>query len=144
TAQYPSGSWCGTLPWARPGPAPSSPRTERQPMTPSDPVPGLSGADTTLVRRWNRKTVLATLRAHPESTLSVMARLTGLSRQTLAAVLEELSARGLVEAHAPASGGSGRPARRYAFRATAGYSLGLSFSSSRVRVIATDLEGRIA
>lgn len=113
-------------------------------MTPSEPGPGFSGADTTLVRRWNRRTVLATLRAHPEVTLSAMAKLTGLSRQTLTAVLEELTARGLVEAHAPATGGSGRPARRYAFRATAGYALGLSFSPSQVRVVATDLEGRIA
>src|SRR5699024_2631579 len=110
-AERPREGRCGT--------APSSPRTERQRMNPSEPGPGLSGADTTLVRRWNRRTVLATLRAHPEVTLSAMAKLTGLSRQTLTAVLEELTARGLVEAHAPATGGSGRPARRYAFRATA-------------------------
>src|SRR5699024_7771069 len=115
--------------------------TERQPMTPSDPGPGFSGADTTLVRRWNRRTVLATLRAHPEVTLSAMAKLTGLSRQTLTAVLEELTTRGLVEAHAPATGGSARP---YAFRGTAGYALGLSFTPSQVRVVATDLEGRVA
>src|SRR5699024_10477609 len=97
-AERPREGRCGT--------APSGPRTERQPMTPSDPGPGFSGADTTLVRRWNRRTVLATLRAHPEVTLSAMAKLTGLSRQTLTAVLEELTTRGLVEAHAPATGGS--------------------------------------
>jgi predicted NBD/HSP70 family sugar kinase len=113
-------------------------------MTPSEPGAGLAGADTTLVRRWNRRTVLATLRSHPEVTLSAMAKLTGLSRPTLSAVLEELSARGLVQAHAPATGGSGRPARRYAFRATAGYALGLHFSPADVRVVATDLDGRVA
>src|SRR5699024_6718374 len=113
-------------------------------MNPSEPGPGFSGADTTLVRRWNRRTVLATLRAHPEVTLSAMAKLTGLSRQTLTAVLEELTARGLVEAHAPATGRAGRPARRYAFRATAGYALGLSFSPSQARVVATDLAARLA
>ena len=112
-------------------------------MIPGDQGPELSGADTTLVRRWNRRTVLATLRAHPEITLSAMAKLTGLSRQTLTAVLEELTVRGLVQEHAPASGGSGRPARRYAFRAAAGHALGLYFSPSQVRVLATDLEGRI-
>jgi predicted NBD/HSP70 family sugar kinase len=113
-------------------------------MTPSDPGAGLAGADTTLVRRWNRRTVLSTLRAHPEVTLSTMAKLTGLSRPTLTAVLEELTERGLVQAHAPATGGSGRPARRYGFRATAGYVLGLHFSPARVLALATDLDGRVA
>jgi len=113
-------------------------------MTPSDPGPGFSGADTSLVRRWNRRTVLATLRDNPEITLSAMAKLTGLSRQTLTAVLDELTARGLVESHAPATGGSGRPARRYGFRATAGVAVGLHFSPSQVRVVATDHDGRIA
>ena len=112
-------------------------------MTPSDQGAGLAGADTTLVRRWNRRTVLSTLRAHPEVTLSTMAKLTGLSRPTLSAVLEELTERGLVQAHAPATGGSGRPARRYGFRATAGYALGLHFSPARVLALATDLDGRI-
>lgn len=113
-------------------------------MTPSDPGAERSGADTTLVRRWNRRTVLVTLREHPEITLSAMAKRTGLSRQTLTAVLEELTARGLVDAHAPVTGGSGRPARRYAFRATAGHALGMYFSPSYVRVVVTDLDGRIA
>lgn len=112
-------------------------------MTPSDPGPALAGADTTLVRRWNRRTTLATLRAHPELTLSEMAKLTGLSRQTLTAVLEELTARGLVQAHAPTTGGSGRPARRYSFRATAGAALGLHFSRAEVRAISTDLDGEV-
>src|SRR5699024_2525002 len=86
-AERPREGRCGT--------APSRPSAERQPMPPCEPGPGFSGADTTLVRRWNRRTVLATLRAHPEVTLSAMAKLTGLSRQTLTAVLEELTTRGL-------------------------------------------------
>jgi len=110
-------------------------------MTPSDPGPGLSGADTTLVRRWNRRTVLATLRAHPELTLSEMAKLTGLSRQTLTAVLEELTSRQLVQSHAPTTGGSGRPARRYSFHATAGSALGLHFSRAGILALSTDLDG---
>lgn len=112
-------------------------------MTASPPGPPLTGADTSLVRRWNRRTVLATLRSHPESTVSALAKLSGLSRQTLTAVLEELVARELVAAHAPVVEGSGRPARRYSFRADAGLALGLWFSRSEVHAIATDLDGRI-
>lgn len=102
-----------------------------------------SGADTTLVRRWNRSTVLAALRAGPERTLTEMAKATGLSRQTLTAVLAELDDRGLVQAHAPATGTSGRPARRYSFQSTAGYVLGLYFSPTQVLALVTDLDGAI-
>ena len=112
-------------------------------MTPSDPGARRAGADTTLVRHLNRRTVLTTLRSHPDITLSTLGSLTGLSRATLSAVLEELTERGLLEEHAPATGGSGRPARRYAFRATAGYVLGLHFTPNQVRAVVTDLEGQV-
>lgn len=112
-------------------------------MTTSPSGAGPSGADTTLVRRWNRRTVLTALRAHPEITLSTMAKVTGLSRQTLTAVLAELTDRGLVDVHAPTTGGSGRPARRYSFQSTAGYALGLYFAPTQVLAVVTDLEGSV-
>ncbi|MGP4917126.1 ROK-family transcriptional regulator [Corynebacterium xerosis] len=112
-------------------------------MTTSPSGAGTSGADTTLVRRWNRSTVLAALRTGPERTLTEMAQATGLSRQTLTAVFTELDARGLVQMHAPATGTSGRPARRYSFQSTAGYVLGLYFSPTQVLALVTDLDGTI-
>lgn len=112
-------------------------------MTTSPLGAGPSGADTTLVRRWNRRAVLAALRTGPEMTLSEMAQATGLSRQTLTAVFAELDDRGLVQVHAPATGTSGRPARRYSFQSTAGYVLGLYFSPTHVLAVVTDLEGAV-
>lgn len=102
-----------------------------------------SGADTTVVRHWNRGAVLSALRDHPKITLSALARETGLSRPTATAVLEELVDRGLVVQHAPAVGGTGRPARRYSFRSAAGCALGLSIEPDRLLVVATDLDGTI-
>lgn len=76
----------------------------------------LIGADTTMVRRWNSRAVLRTLRSSPDTTLTALASAAGLSRQTTSAVLDELVDRGLVDELDPTTGQSGRPARRYLLR----------------------------
>ncbi|HIT74292.1 MAG TPA: ROK family transcriptional regulator [Candidatus Avipropionibacterium avicola] len=103
----------------------------------------LTGADTTLVRRWNSRAVLKTLRSGPGTTLTALASAAGLSRQTTAAVLEELSQRGLVDELDPTSGHSGRPARRYRFCSGAGHAVGLSFAPDHVQVIVSDLDATV-
>lgn len=102
-----------------------------------------TGVDTTQVRRWNRQAVLRTLRGRPERALTAIARELGLSRQTTLVALEDLRAAGLVVEHAPTTGGAGRPAKRYGFRATAGHAVGISIAPDHALVLACDLDGTV-
>lgn len=74
-------------------------------------------------------------------TLTQLSRATGLSRQTVEAVLGDLADRGLVSELAPAGGGTGRPARRYAFRADAGFVIGQEIGAAHLRTVLADLNG---
>ncbi|MDB1089418.1 ROK family protein [Streptomyces sp. ACA25] len=105
----------------------------------------LTGRDPSLLRRINSTLVLRALRsAESPPTLSVLAGATGLSRPTVEGVVEGLVEAGLVvEAGAPEPGGGrlGRPARRFRFRAEAGYVLGIEVGPHRVTAVVADLVG---
>lgn len=103
--------------------------------------PPTVSVDTTLVRRLNTRAVLLALRAEPEATLTRLAGTTGLSRQTTAAALAALEARGLCVELAPTHGASGRPARRYRFCPSAAHVVGLSIAPDHLLVIVADLDG---
>lgn len=89
----------------------------------------------------NTRTVLRALRADPGATLTQLATVTGLSRQTTTAALGSLCAQGLCDELAPSHGSSGRPARRYRFRARAAHVVGLGIAPNHIRVIVADLDG---
>ncbi|MEU5884269.1 ROK family protein, partial [Spirillospora sp. NPDC047279] len=104
----------------------------------------LHGGDPSVLRRLNSVATLRALRGGGEPTLSELAKQVGLSRPTTEGVLTELAERGLVEEVAPRSGaGLGRPARRYRFRAEAGYALGMEIESHRARLYVADLDGQV-
>jgi predicted NBD/HSP70 family sugar kinase len=104
----------------------------------------LHGGDPSVLRRLNSAATLRALRGGGERTLSELAREVGLSRPTTEGVLSELAGRGLVVEVAPRSGaGLGRPARRYRFRAEAGYALGMDIEAHRVQLYLTDLNGEV-
>ncbi|MFI0443811.1 ROK family protein [Actinomadura sp. 6N118] len=104
----------------------------------------LHGGDPSVLRRLNSVATLRALRGGGEPTLSELAKQVGLSRPTTEGVLGELVERGLVEEVAPRSGaGLGRPARRYRFRAEAGYALGMEIESHRTRIFVADLDGEV-
>ncbi|WP_242614339.1 helix-turn-helix domain-containing protein, partial [Actinomadura roseirufa] len=95
----------------------------------------LHGGDPSVLRRLNAAATLRALREDGESTLTGLARRVGLSRPTTEGVLGELAERGLVAEVAPRPGaGLGRPARRYRFRAEAGYALGIEIDAHRARL----------
>ncbi|WP_243725876.1 ROK family transcriptional regulator [Actinomadura rubrisoli] len=105
----------------------------------------LHGGDPSVLRRLNSAATLRALRDGGESTLTELARQVGLSRPTTEGVLGELTERGLVAEAPPRPGaGLGRPARRYRFRAEAGYALGIEIDAHRVRLLLTDLAGEAA
>ncbi|MCG7527606.1 ROK family protein [Streptomyces sp. OfavH-34-F] len=106
----------------------------------------LTGGDPSLLRRINSAVVLHALRGASSSTLTDLARLTGLSRPTVEGVMEGLFEAGLVVESAPDGAEArrqGRPARRFRFRAEAGYLLGIEIGPHRVSALLSGLDGRI-
>jgi predicted NBD/HSP70 family sugar kinase len=104
----------------------------------------LHGGDPSVLRRLNSAATLRALRGGGEPTLTELASQVGLSRPTTEGVLGELAGRGLVEEVAPQAGRRlGRPARRYRFRAEAGYALGIEIDARRTAVLLADLDGRV-
>lgn len=101
-------------------------------------------ATTSAVRAANARDCLVVLR-EAGSALSVgeIAEGTGLSRPTVDAVLLDLVRGGAVSA-APliTSGAAGRPARRFAFEASAGTVAALDIGARSVRCLVSDLSGR--
>lgn len=106
-------------------------------------APASSGSDPALLRRLNTELALRTVRDLGEMTLAEVARVAGLARSTTADVLGDLVRSGIVAELQPASGRSGRPARRYAFRADAGYVAGVGIDSTGVQVVICDLSGEV-
>jgi hypothetical protein len=101
----------------------------------------LAAGDQTLLRRLNATAVLAMLREHGAHTVRELVMRTGLSRPTVDGA--ELVASGWVAELPPEAGGMGRPARRYRFRADAGFVLGIDVGAHKVLGILGDLDGRI-
>lgn len=106
----------------------------------------MTGGDPSLLRRINSAVVLHALRGAECATLTEITRVTGLSRPTVEGVVEGQIEAGLVVEVAAEEGAArrqGRPARRFRFRAEAGYLLGLEIGSHRVSAVLSDLDGRI-
>ncbi|WP_436735883.1 ROK family protein [Streptomyces sp. BBFR102] len=106
----------------------------------------MTGGDPSLLRRINSAVVLHALRGTERATLTEITRVTGLSRPTVEGVVEGQIEAGLVVEVAAEEGAArrqGRPARRFRFRAEAGYLLGLGIGSHRVSAVLSDLDGRI-
>jgi len=102
----------------------------------------LSGHTTSVLRRLTHLTTLQTVRSGGAMTLAHIARASGLSRPTVASQLEELAEQGWVEEQ-PAESSGGRPARRYRFRAQAGYAVGADIGAHTVRIGVADLAGDV-
>ncbi|MEV4225230.1 ROK family transcriptional regulator [Nonomuraea sp. NPDC049725] len=103
----------------------------------------LRPGDASLVRKVNTQVTLRALRREGVATLTQLGRITGLSRQTVEAVLDELGERGWVREVPPDGGVMGRPARRFGFRADAGHVVGVDVSGDRVVVTLADLNGEV-
>ncbi|MFC4222513.1 ROK family protein [Lysinibacter cavernae] len=98
------------------------------------------------LRQRNSATCIAALRDHGVLTLSELTQLTGLSRPTIETIITELKARGLVsdEFEAPsAASRTGRPARQFAFVATAAHVASVDLGLHSITVLVSDLSGTI-
>ncbi|MGW3351759.1 ROK family protein [Nonomuraea rubra] len=106
----------------------------------------LTGQDPALLRRLNAVAVLRALHAVDEATLTELVRATAISRATVEDVIAGLQDEGLAEEVSPKASDPrpvGRPAKRYRFRAEAGYVVGLDIGPHKVLALTADLTGRI-
>jgi predicted NBD/HSP70 family sugar kinase len=103
----------------------------------------IAGGDLSRLRRLNTLTALRVLRGGEPVTLTELSQRTGLSRASTEDVVQDLTNQGWVSEVPPVAGAMGRPARRYRFRADAGFALGVDIGGHRVRAIATDLDGTV-
>lgn len=109
-------------------------------------VSGLSGGDSSLLRRINSAVTLRALRGGAHLTVTELMDATGLSRPTVEGVVDRLLHERLVveaEPDDPAERRRGRPARRFRFHAEAGYLLGVSIGARDVRCVLADLTGTV-
>lgn len=105
-----------------------------------------SGGDrhVTDVRRRNTLSCIEVLRAGGATTLTTLAKDTGLSRPTVESIVAELVERGLArEVAGVEEGALGRPARRFVFAAESRYVVGLDLGVHSVTGMLADLAGRV-
>ncbi|MEU2560423.1 ROK family transcriptional regulator [Streptomyces longispororuber] len=101
------------------------------------------GHDLAGLRRLNTTVVLRALHRRSPQTLAELAAGTALSRPTVEAALEDLTAQGWVTEAAAGERARGRPARRFRFRAEAGYVLGADIGLHKMVLLLADLGGTV-
>jgi len=123
-------------------------------MTASDPIPpiptqppaageGLRGSNQSGMRAWNERLVLTLLRRHGALPKAEIARLTGLSAQTVSVIMRALESDGLLIRNAPIRGRVGQPSVPMTLAPEGAYFLGLKIGRRSAEAILTDFLGRI-
>lgn len=103
-----------------------------------------AGGDRSLLQKINTVAVLRALHGADQLTLRDLAAAASVSRNTAEDAAVALVAAGLAEEVTPEiedQRRGGRPAKRYRFRAEAGFILGVDLAAHEVNVLATDLRG---
>ncbi|GAA3546881.1 ROK family transcriptional regulator [Kribbella ginsengisoli] len=104
----------------------------------------VAGVDLPRLRELNSLTIVRALRDHPPSTVTELSQRTGLSRPAVDLIAQNLVADGWATViEAGTSSAVGRPARRYQFRSTAGYVLGVDVGVHKVLALVADLNGEV-
>lgn len=103
-------------------------------------------ADSELVRRQNRRIVLAALRQHGASARVELGRLTGLSPASITTISAQLINEGIISEEstsfsAPPSGKRGRPIVRLALNPAATLVMAIKISIDDVMIVLTDFRG---
>jgi predicted NBD/HSP70 family sugar kinase len=103
------------------------------------------GASPLSARQLNRLSVIETVHRHPGSSRAEITRRTGLGRQTVATITDELLGAGLVEEHSRNDDGrprnTGRPPILLSLVPGAAFAAGLDFGHHHIRVAVCDLSG---
>jgi predicted NBD/HSP70 family sugar kinase len=94
-------------------------------------------------KRFTRRVVAEALLQNAPISRADLARMTGLSKQTMSLVIAELERAGWVRSVGIATGGIGRNAVNYEVARDAAFSLGVDLGATKVGVAVADLPGRI-
>jgi predicted NBD/HSP70 family sugar kinase len=106
----------------------------------------MAGEDTSLfnARQMNRLRVIQALYRHPGSSRTAVAEITGLSRPTVSAFMEELERAGIVEPFGDAPPKqSGRPPVLMSLVPRAAFAVGVDMGHEHLRVAVCDLSGQV-
>jgi predicted NBD/HSP70 family sugar kinase/DNA-binding transcriptional ArsR family regulator len=104
-----------------------------------------SGPSPLSVRQLNRLRVIEAIYRHPATSRADITRRTGLARQTVSTIIEELERAGLVEERCvpgdAAARNTGRPPVLLSLVPGAAFAVGLDFGHQHIRVAVCDLSG---
>lgn len=106
-------------------------------------IPLGGGASQAGARAYNERLVLALIRKNGALPKAELARLSGLSAQTLTLMMRRLEADGLVVAQAPVRGRIGQPSVPFALNPRGAYSFGVKIGRRSTEVVVTDFHGTI-
>lgn len=109
-----------------------------------DKAPALSrGTTQTGVRLYNERLVLSLVRLHGQLPKAEMARLTGLSAQTISVIVRQLEADGLLKRKTPQRGKVGQPLVPFELDPEGAFSIGLKVGRRSGDLMLLDLAGTV-
>ncbi len=105
------------------------------------PLAMARGTNQSGMRQHNELLLLSLIRAHGQLPKAEMARLTGLSAQTVSVIVRQLESEGLVEKRAALRGKVGQPLQPYALNPEGAFSVGLKVGRRSGDLVLLDLAG---
>jgi predicted NBD/HSP70 family sugar kinase len=112
--------------------------------TRGDSYPELSrGTTQTGVRLYNERLILSLIRLHGQLPKAEMARLTGLSAQTVSVIVRQLEADGLLKRRTPQRGKVGQPLVPFELDSNGAFSIGLKVGRRSGDLMLLDLAGHV-
>ncbi len=105
------------------------------------PQSGMRGSSQTGVRLYNERLVLSLVRTHGNLPKAEIARLTGLSPQTVSVIVRQLEAEGLLLKGVSLRGKVGQPLQPFSLNPTGAYSIGLKIGRRSCNLICLDFLG---
>jgi len=112
--------------------------------TRGDSYPELSrGTTQTGVRLYNERLILSLVRLHGQLPKAEVARLTGLSAQTVSVIVRQLEADGLLKRRTPQRGKVGQPLVPFELDSNGAFSIGLKVGRRSGDLMLLDLAGKV-
>ena len=112
--------------------------------TRGDRVPTLSrGTTQTGVRAYNERLILSLIRLHGQLPKAEMARVTGLSAQTVSVIVRQLEADGLLKRRKPQRGKVGQPLVPFELDPEGAFAIGLKVGRRSGDLMLLDLTGKV-
>jgi predicted NBD/HSP70 family sugar kinase len=116
---------------------------ERETTTATRPAASSRGTNQTGVRLYNERLVLSLIRRHRELPKADIARLTGLSPQTISIIINQLTDDGLLRRGSPQRGRIGQPSIPYSLDPQGALAFGLKIGRRSVDLYLIDFVGDI-